>query len=87
MNTPTELSVALLTLIEPLVADAVDAELKRRENLNRNPGLMLTTTQVAEQLQVNPRTIQRMCWDNRLTHVTIGNQFRIKQSDVPGWSA
>lgn len=84
MSNPSQLTAALLAIIEPLVTQAIDAELQRRETPSQHAGQLLTTAQVADQLQVSERTVQRQCVSGVLTSVQVGNRYRIKREDLPG---
>jgi excisionase family DNA binding protein len=50
------------------------------ENMGKQ--LIMTTHEVAEYLQVTPAWVCQACRENRLPHFKVGNQYRIRKSDL-----
>ena len=46
---------------------------------------MLTVSEVAAVLRVNPRSIQRWARDGRFASVRVGKSYRIPRADVLRW--
>jgi excisionase family DNA binding protein len=55
------------------------------ELLLRSYPTMLTVSEVAAVLRVNPRSIQRWARDGRFASVRVGKSYRIPRADVLRW--
>lgn len=46
---------------------------------------LLTVDEVADILQVSPRTVRTWSWDRRIPSVKIGSRLRFKEADIDRW--
>lgn len=57
------------------------------ESETDDPARLLTSFEVAELLQVAPKTVRRLAREKRIPCLVVGNEYRFRREAVVGWFA